>query len=372
MGEPELEHEMQICVMGLRGLPNVMGGVESHCEELLPRIVNLDPAIRIQVVGRRPYLKDHQAYSYRGIDVLPLPSPRQTSLEAIASTFLGVIHARRTGQDLVHIHAIGPALLCPLARALGLKTVVTHHGADYDRAKWGGLAKMALHLGERFAMQFAHKVIVVSPTLAEGLRKRYPFAAERIQYIPNGASSLDGEPDQDALSQFGLKPKGYILTVGRLVPEKAFDKLIQAYRLSGLTMPLVIAGAADHDSEFSRGLQAMADEKVLLIGRRNRPTLKTLYENASLFVLPSFHEGLPIAALEAASCAAPMLLSDIPANLDIGLDPQSYFKTGDVAALAAALSEPHAKYAIDAEGLRERFDWEKIARLTLTVYREAY
>ena len=66
------------------------------------------------------------------------------------------------------------------------------------------------------------------------------------------------------------------------------------------------------------------------------------------------------------------MLSDIPANLDIGLAAHNYVRVGDKNALAAALQRPHADYRIDADAVRERFDWEKIARLTLAVYREAY
>jgi glycosyltransferase involved in cell wall biosynthesis len=365
---------MRICVTGLRGLPNVMGGVESHCEELLPRILSLDPDVQIQVVGRKPYLQNKSPYSFRGVEVAPLPSPRQTSLEAIASTFLGVLHARRGGWRLVHIHAIGPALMTPLARLLGLRTVMTHHGADYDRAKWSLAAKAALHLGEWAGMRFAHQIIVVSPSLAEALKRKFPFAANRIRYIPNGASDLQtaAPADGSALEQLGLVPGGYILAVGRLVPEKGFDLLIEAYRKSGINKPLIIAGGADHDSDYSRELQMLGDERIRFVGRLPRSALKELYQNTWLFVLPSYHEGLPIAALEAANCGAPVLLSDIPANLDIGLEPSSYFRSGDVNALAEALVKPAGSFTVDAPALRKRFDWEKIAQQTLTVYREAY
>lgn len=51
--------------------------------------------------------------------------------------------------DIVHIHAIGPSILTPLDRLMGFKVVVTNHGPDYDRQKWGKVAKFMLRLGEK-------------------------------------------------------------------------------------------------------------------------------------------------------------------------------------------------------------------------------
>ncbi|MBI1687017.1 glycosyltransferase family 4 protein [Caulobacter hibisci] len=365
--------EMRICVTGLRGLPGVMGGVESHCEELLPRILALYPKLAIRLVGRKPYLPEGVA-EFKGVEVVSLPSPRQQSLEAIVSTFLAVLHARRYGWRLIHIHAIGPGLLAPLARMVGLRVVLTHHGRDYDRAKWNPFARAMLRLGEWAGVAFAHRVIAVSPSLAEALKQQFPAARGKISYVPNGAPALadsqEGLPE--VLSRLGVDERPYVLAVGRLVPEKGFDYLVRAFLDSGTDRQLLIAGAADHETDYSRKLLATAGERVRFLGRQPRSVLRKLYEGADLFVLPSFHEGLPIVALEAASCGAPMLLSDIGANRDIGLAEGNYFPVGDEAALSAALARPRPEFAIDGPAIRSRFDWDVVARETLEIYRLAY
>ncbi|WP_239501207.1 glycosyltransferase family 4 protein, partial [Stenotrophomonas maltophilia] len=66
-----------------------------------------------------------------------------------------------------------PALMTPLARLFGLKVVVTHHGYDYDRQKWGGLAKLMLKLGEKAGMRFARARIAVSNDIALTMENRY-------------------------------------------------------------------------------------------------------------------------------------------------------------------------------------------------------
>lgn len=358
---------MNIAVTGLRGIPDVMGGVETHCEEMLPRVKAISPDMAITVFARAPYVKAAR-YEYRGVHIVSVPSPASVSREAIVSTFNGIIAARRGGMDIVHIHAIGPALLAPMAKLLGLKVIVTHHGEDYNRAKWGPFARFMLRTGERLGVGFADRVIAVSPSLTKRLQRSFPKAKDRICYIPNGAPYLPSGRG-DALARFSLTPKSYLLAVGRLVPEKGLHDLIEAHALAGDQRKLVIVGNTDHPSDYSRALMRHASDRVLFTGMQDRGTVRELFENAALFVMPSYHEGLPIAALEAGSCSTPMLLSDIQPNLDIGLPAVHYFPLGDIDALAKALARPATTYGVNEEDFRRKFDWDEIAMQTAAIYR---
>lgn len=148
------------------------------------------------------------------------------------------------------------------------------------------------------------------------------------------------------------------------MPEKGFDDLIEAHAISGDPRTLVIAGRADHDDGYARRLTARAGARVVFAGFQPHEALRSLYAGASLFVLPSHHEGLPIAALEALAMDTPTLLSDIPANTEIGLSPSHHFPVGDIAALAAKLRLSGDSFAVDGATMRERYDWDKIAAST--------
>jgi glycosyltransferase involved in cell wall biosynthesis len=364
--------KMRVCVTGLRGIPGVMGGIESHCEQIFPRLARLSGDFDITIVGRRPYVGD-EAYDCQGVRVVPLPAARNKYLEAISNTTLAVFYARFfLKAHLVHIHGIGPALLGPLARLLGMKLVVTHHGQDFARAKWNGFAKSVLRLGERCAVKAAHRVIVVSKSVTEELRRQNHRRQGRISYIPNGTTELAADPavgdEMAQLRALGLTSGGYVLAVGRLVPEKAFHLLINAFRAAKPNCKLAIVGRADHDDEYSRKLLAEAGDDVVFCGFQGHGVLRILYRNAGLFVLPSTHEGLPIAALEAANFGVPMVLSDIQANLDIGLRPHNYFASGNVHALAAKLRQDFRSFHIDAQEIGRRFDWDAITEATQKVY----
>lgn len=363
---------MKVCVTGLRGVPAIMGGVESHCEELYPRLRRLMPEAQIEIIGRRPYA-GAEPYDFAGLRVTPLSALPSKYFEALSNTLLAIFYARfKARADLVHIHAIGPGILAPLARLMGMKTVVTHHGKDYQRQKWNRFAKTTLEAGEWLAIKSADRVMVVSDSLTQELAGRFPENSDKLEYVPNGMptpADFERGDDGATLARFGLECGNYVLAVGRLVPEKGFHDLVAAFELSGAAGKLVIVGAADHADSYSETLMSRASERIVFTGRQDHGALGAFYRNASLFVLPSYHEGLPIVVLEAARFGAPIVASDIPANRDIGLAAVNYFPVGDVMALRDKLAADHSGFGIDAEAISARFDWDQIAQRTAAVYR---
>ena len=177
---------MKIVVTGLRGIPGILGGVETHCEELFPRIVDEDHEI---IVIRRPeYIsKGNEVTLYKGVKIIDLKTLPGKYFEAFTHTFFAVLYAKKIGADIVHIHAIGPSLMIPIARLLGMKAVTTNHGPDYDRQKWGKLSKYILKLGERFGTVYANHVIVISNHIQNILNQKYP-SQKNVSLIHNGVN----------------------------------------------------------------------------------------------------------------------------------------------------------------------------------------
>ena len=103
---------MKIVVTGTRGIPNIMGGVETHCEELFPRIVSL--GFDVTLIRRSNYVHD-DLNEWKGVKLVTLPSPKKKSFEAIIHTFRAINRAKKLGANVLHVHAIGPALLVPYA-----------------------------------------------------------------------------------------------------------------------------------------------------------------------------------------------------------------------------------------------------------------
>lgn len=363
---------VRVMFLGLRGFPGVQGGVETHSEHLCPLLA--DRGCEVTVIVRSPYMPSEKGVSWRGVRYIRVWSPKSKGLEAIVHTFLGVLVAAWRRPDVLHIHAIGPALMTPLARLLGLRVVVTHHGPDYDRQKWGPFARFVLMLGERWGMRYANGRIAISEVIRGLVKDKY---GEECMLIPNGVEIPPLVSGTNVICEFGLEPGRYVLIVSRLVPEKRHFDLIEAFRLAGLVgWKLAIVGASDHPDEYTRRVLDAAKKTpgVVCTGFKSGDALAELYSHAGLFVLPSSHEGLPISMLEALSYGLPVIASDIPANLEVRLPEEHYFPLGDTPLLAERLRQFfNGKLSLDERDERrkwvaERYNWRHIAEQVKSLY----
>lgn len=368
---------MKIIVIGTRGIPNIMGGVETHCEELYPRIVNLGEEVTI--IRRSSYVSNFKSLKnneWKGVKFVDIDAPKKKAYEAIIHTFKAINKAKMMGADILHIHSIGPAILTPYAKLLGLKVVFTHHGPDYDRDKWGKIAKFILKLGEKMGCKFADEIIVISKIIKEIVIRKYG-KSKNVHLIYNGVSGPNNCYFTEYFDELGIEKHKYILSTCRFVPEKKLHDLIEAFckcKCSNKNkyndIKLVLAGDSDFEDEYSLRLKKMAkDNGVILTGFIKGRKLHSLLSNCLCFCLPSSHEGLPISLLEAMSYNVPVLVSDIPANIEIGLNKNYYFPCGNVEILANKLSNIINKPFHKVEYNMEKYDWNKIAFQVDQIYK---
>lgn len=110
------------------------------------------------------------------------------------------------------------------------------------------------------------------------------------------------------------------------------------------------------------------EQGVILTGFIKGRKLHSLLTHTRCFVLPSSHEGLPIALLEAMSYKLPVIVSNIPANLEVGLNKNNYFPVGNIDALANKLQQninlpyTHVNYDMSA------YNWDHIAEQISQIY----
>ena len=368
---------MKIVVTGTRGIPNIMGGVETHCEELFPRIAAR--GFDVTVIRRSSYVRDSLT-EWKGVKLVDINCPKKKSFEAIIHTFRAINEAKRLRAGILHIHAIGPALLVPYAKMLGMKVVFTHHGPDYDRDKWGFAAKTMLKLGERMGCMFADEVIVISDVIRDLIKRKYN-RTQHVHLIYNGVSQPEVCDFPEYFHELGIEKGKYILGMCRFVPEKNLHHLVAAYckikneqlksKNSSDDIKLVLSGDTDFEDDYSRNLKEMARKNgVILTGFIKGRKLQSLLTNCRCYCLTSSHEGLPIALLEAMSYGVKVIVSNISANLEVGLDKEDYFPVGNVDALADKLktvieqSLQHVNYDM------KKYDWGKIADQVAEVYNE--
>jgi len=357
---------MRVVVLGLRGFPNVQGGVETHCRHLYPRLAAL--GCEVIVLGRTPYV-GKKSYRYRDVTIKPLWSPRHKVFEALWHTCWGSIVARFLRPDVVHYHATGPSFFVVLGKMLGCRVVATHHGFDYERAKWGRFARAFIRQGEKNLCR-AHGVIAIAAHIQQSIQKRLGCVAT---LIPNGVTLPDISGKKEYIHSLDLKSKRYFLFVGRFVKEKCIDDLLEAYRDSTTPWKCVVVGDADHADPYSISLKQKGGsiEGVVMTGFLSGEPLKEIFSHAGCFILPSSHERLPISLLEALSYNLPCIASDIPANQAVNYPHITLFPLHDTTALAGLMHQAAAGNFSPGEArlfVGENYNWDTIAKQTFVVY----
>ena len=206
---------MKISVLGTRGFPKIQGGVEKHCESLYPLF---NAKYQITVYRRKPYVNSDKTYP--NIKFIDLPSTKIKGFEAVFHSFLATLSACFGKSDVVHIHNIGPALFAPLLRLSGKKVVLTYHSPNYEHTKWGRMAKKILKFSESIALNCSQAIIFVNKFQMQ----KYPEKVQKKSvYIPNGIPNVQPTSKCNYISSMGLTPGKYVISVGRITPEKGFD-----------------------------------------------------------------------------------------------------------------------------------------------------
>ena len=358
---------MIVCVIGTRGFPNIQGGVEKHCEMLYPHFKDAE----VIVFRRKPYITEECQNQYQNIKFIDLPSTKIKGLEAVLHSFLASLYAIKLRPDVVQFHNIGPALFSPLIRLFSIPVVLTYHSPNYEHKKWGKLAQSILRLSECVAVKCANHIVFVN----KFQREKFPEKVlKKSTFVPNGIVEASVSGKTDFLEKHGLEPGRYILSVGRITPEKGFHTLIQAFKASEIQdMKLVIAGSADHKSQYMDQLRDLAgDLPVVFAGYVFGDALSQLYANAAAYVLASENEGFPLVLLEAMSYGCNVLASDIPGTHLVDLPAENYFPVNDHVCLGKKLREITQKnYEKIVYDLSE-FSWPKIAQQTMKLLEGTY
>lgn len=296
---------MKIAMIGQKGLPGIHGGVEKHVEELGARLVA--KGHEVTVYCRKAYTP--RPGFYRGMKIVLTPTIHTKHLDATIHTITSGLHASFGDYDVIHYHGIGPSSMSLIPRLFGKKVVATIHSLDYLRDKWGVFAKWALRQSEKLTLIFADRVITVS----RNLKKGHADSKTPVTYIPNGVPTPEKINPGYISETLGLSGGDYLLWVGRFSPEKGVHYLIDAFREIDTDLRLVLAGGGNHTDSYVQEQMAkiVEDPRIIAPGFLDSEKISELYSNAAGFILPSEHEGLPVAMLEAMSFGVPTLAADI-------------------------------------------------------------
>jgi glycosyltransferase involved in cell wall biosynthesis len=362
------KRKLKIAIIGTRGIPARYGGFETCVDEVSRRLVELGHDVWVYC------RKGNYAYGerdYKGVQLVVLPTLKMKSLDTITHSGLSILHLMRSRWDVVHIYGVGNAIYLVLLKLLGLRTVISVDGLEWNRKKWGWFARFWFKFSEFVVRRFADRVVADSNVIKQYYRDTHGVDTE---YIPYGAY-IDALNGNEPLREPVLASRGYVLFVGRLIPEKGVHFLIEAFRDVVTDKKLVIVGDDPYHREYVESLKASGDGRVVFMGYVYGQRYTDLCKHAYVYVQPSELEGTSPALLAAMGYGCCALVNGIDENKEtIGAAGLVYAKN-DVKDLARKLQHLIDNPAVvddyrqrALERVKSHYNWDTIAQNTEELY----
>lgn len=322
---------MKIAMIGHKHIPSREGGVEIVVEELSTRMAKLGYDVTCynrsgkHTIDKKQKMQNHKIY--KDVKLKKVITIDKKGLSAMTSSFFGSFKILFSKADIVHYHAEGPCVMIPIIKWFSKKKIiVTIHGLDWQRSKWGNFASKYIKFGEKMAVKYADEIIVLSKNVQEYFMNVYN---RTTHFIPNGVNKPTIRNAEIIKHKYELEKDSYILFLARIVPEKGLHYLIEAFKQIKTDKKLVIAGGASHTNDYFNEIQIMADtdKRIIMTGFVQGEELEELYSNSYLYCLPSDIEGMPISLLEAISYGNNCLVSNIEENIQVIKQNDKYYAT---------------------------------------------
>ena len=368
---------MKIAIIGHKRIPSNEGGIEKGVEQHAIRMVQRGHKVTAyNRGGHNVFGKEHdkkKLKEYNGIKIVTVPTTSGKACVPIYS-FLATLHCIIHRPDVISYRASGSCAMIPLAKLFGIRCVASLHGIDSQRDKWSGFASKYLRFGEKMAVKKADVCLVLSKNMKDYIKNTYN--RESVLFA-NGIDKPNIIEANIINEKYGLAKDNYLLSLGRIVPEKGLHYLIEAFKKCDTSKKLIIAGGSEANSEYYNQLVEMArgDDRIQFIGFVQGETIAELYSNAYAFMLPSNLEGMANALLEAMSYGNCCLVSDIPENTEVVEDKAIVFQKGNIEDLQEKLQnildnpkivseykKNSSKYILD------KYNWDKIVTQMLEIY----
>jgi glycosyltransferase involved in cell wall biosynthesis len=358
---------MRVAFIGTRGVPASYSGFETCVEQVGRRMV--ERGHEVTVFCRSSHYSERRS-EYLGMKLHYLPAVQEKHLETLSHTALSALRLPR--KTAIVCMGVGNAPVVRWLELRGRRTAFNVDGADWQREKWGRFAQWYLRTSERMAAASRSIVIADAKAVQDYYQREY---GRQTELVPYGA-----DPPADrgtaTLERFGLKPGGYLLWVGRLVPENAPDQFLEGVRLSGIDAPAVVVGDAPYQGEYKDRLHAQAPPNATFTGYQFGSAYQQLSAHAGLFVLAAGVGGTHPVLVEQMAAGNAILARETTSNHEVLGDAGLFWSTPEeLAQLLREVWPDHDRRQKLGECARhraqEKYSWQEVTSRYLQLCEES-
>ncbi|MGE5763369.1 MAG: glycosyltransferase [Mycobacterium leprae] len=347
---------LHVVLAGTRGVPARYGGFETAAEEIGARLAAMGHRVTVYCRNPGQRLREH-----RGMRLVNLPAVRRSAVDTLSHTGLSVAHMLREQPDVVVLFNAANAPFLPVLRAVGIPTAVHVDGLEWQRAKWQGMGQRYYRAAERWSVWLADAVVADSNGIRTHLRLSY--GRDSI-FIPYGAPIVHAGTAR--LGEFDLEPSGFHLVVARFEPENHVRLIVEGFRASRATRPLIVVGSAPYSTRYMGEVRnaGRADSRVRFVGSVwDQELLNELYGNCLTYLHGHSVGGTNPSLLRAMGAGAPVLAYDVIFNREVAGETGRYFtKQEDVATFVEHAERTPSVERLRGKSGRERaYDWDDVA-----------
>lgn len=350
--------DKKISIVGIRGIPPRYGGFETLVENLAPYLVR--EGFKVTVYGRKNFIPKNLKW-YKGVKIVTPPSIHTKHLETITHTFFSIPHILLTKPKILFVLNLINSILCVPLRLFGIKVIINVDGFEWNRKKWGFLAKVAYKISAFFASKFANEIVTDAMVIKEFYEMKYKRNSIFIPYgyeIPKFLSL-------NTIENLNLQVGDYFLWVGRLEPENNPEMVIEAFKLAKTKRKLLVLGDNPYKKSYVKKLKKIANEKIIMPGGIYGEPYSEILHNCYCVIHSSEVGGTHPALVEAMGAEKPILLLKNKQNYEVAGDFAFYFNDKyELKKLIEFAEENPEKLAEIAKKAKERamenYSWKDV------------
>lgn len=299
-----------VAIIGTRGYPSYYGGFETAVRRLAPFLC--DEGWDVTVYGRKGATIAGDPSRDTRVNSVGTLGWEKKSLSTLSYGLTSVLHAAVRRPDVALIMNVANGYWLPILKLRGIPTVVNVDGMEWERSKWGPLAKTVFKIGAKLTARYADHLI----TDAKEIQRRWLTEFNRTSiFIPYGGDAVEELPLEKNLSH-----RGYVLLVARFVPENTVGEFLKAAEIIADKYPVVLVGGSGYGGpldEQARDLSERISNITWLGHISDDVRLFSLFQHAGAYFHGHSVGGTNPALVQAMACGAPIVARDTVFNREV-------------------------------------------------------